>query len=244
MRKIGFFGSLLAIALLSACTLPMRFTEVKGSGDIVTESRRLVSFDTVEFNSIGTLIIEQGDTDSLDITTDKNIMKYIRSDVREGKLILSTSDYVSLQPSKDDITYHLTVKDLSTIKASGLGNIEVKALKTGNLRVEINGTGILLIDDLQANTLDLEISGEAKAEIIGSVENQTVDISGTGTYHAGDLFSHSAEIKISGSGSVEVWAVDELNLNVSGIGELSYYGDPILNTDISGTGTMKSLGTK
>lgn len=243
MRKFGLWFSLLAVALLASCAFPMRITEVKGSGNLVTESRRITGINAVELSGIGTLIIEQGGTDALEITADENIMQYIRSDVSGGKLLLGTRDFINLLPSRE-ITYRLTVRDLSAVETSGVGNIEIKSLRTDHLWVEISGSGTLKISDLQADTFDLDISGMGTAETSGSVAKQSIDISGSGSYHAGNLQSRSADIKISGSGSAVVWAQEELNLDISGMGGLSYYGEPVLNTDISGMGNLKSLGNK
>lgn len=243
MRRFGLWFSLLTVALLVSCAFPTRITEVKGSGNLVTESRRITGINAVDLSGIGTLIIEQGDTDALEITADENIMQYIRSDVSGGKLALGTREFINLLPSRE-ITYRLTVRDLSAVEASGVGNIEIKSLRTDRLWVEISGSGSLKMGDLQADAFNLEISGMGTAEVSGSVEEQSIDISGTGGYHAGNLQSQKADIKISGSGSAVVWAQEELNLDISGMGDLSYYGEPVLNTDISGMGNLKSLGKK
>lgn len=243
MRKIDLISSLLAIALLSACAFPMRITEVRGSGSLVTETRRVSGFDAVELSGIGTLIIEQGSAEALEITADENIMPYLRSEVVGANLQLGTDEFINLLPSSD-ITYHLTVKNLTTIETSGLGNIEMESLDTDQLKLAISGSGTMKIGDLSAKMLSLEISGMGDVYLSGEVEDQRIKISGTGNYQAGDLFSRTAVIDISGSGSAEIWAADNLDLDISGMGDLSYYGEPILNTDISGMGNIKSLGVK
>ena len=243
MRKIILISSLLAIALLSACAFPMRITEVRGSGNLITESRRVSGFETVELSGNGTLIIEQSDVESLEITADENIMPYLRSEVVGGNLQLGTDEFINLLPSSD-ITYRLTVKNLSAIETSGMGQVEVESLDTDQLELAISGSGTMKIGDLSAKSLSLDISGMGDVYLSGVVEDQRIKISGTGNYQAGDLFSLTAAIDISGSGSAQVWVADNLDLDISGMGDLSYYGEPILNTDISGMGNIKSLGAK
>ena len=243
MRKIGLISSLLAIILLSACAFPMRFTEIKGSGNLVTETRRITPIDAVELSGVGTLIIEQGITDSLEITADENILKYIRSDVEGDTLKLGVKDLINILPSRD-ITYHLTVKDLSSVETSGMGNIEIDSLNASQLWLKISGTGKVTISNLQAQSFDLEISGMGDARVAGKVDSQSIQISGTGNYRAEALSSREADIKISGTGHALIWVMDSLNLDLSGTGDLAYYGEPVLNTSISGAGTLRSLGTK
>ncbi len=263
MRKITILGILLEAILLSACGLPLQYTEVHGSGQLKTETRQIASFDSVDFQNFGTLIVEQGDRESLEITAEDNVLKYLQSKVTGNNLTLGVKDYVHLVTTRD-IVYHLTVKNLKALNTSGIGNVEIGALQTANLRLgisgsgsmtisslqtgpldlEISGSGSMEINDLQADSLDLKISGLGDVTLAGEVQEQNVQISGSGSYEAGDLLSRTARIGISGSGSAVVWAEDTLDLDLSGNGNLSYYGEPVLNMQMSGMGQVQSLGMK
>ena len=242
MKKASTILSLLFVLLLSSCGLPVRLTEVRGSGNIQTETRRVSGFQSVDLNGIGTLNIVQGDKESLEITTDDNLLEYIQSEVSGKNLRLGIKDYVNLQPT-DDVVYQLTVIDLNSVETSGLGDVQIQSLGTGDLQLGISGAGNINIGDLTADTLALGISGLGNVELAGRVSDQKIKISGAGNYKAGDLFSRVADIKISGTGSAKVWAADKLNVDLSGMGSVDYYGDPILNMDISGMGKVNSLGS-
>ena len=243
MRKYTVLISLLAVALLSACGLPMRFTEVHGSGKLETEERRISGITSVELSGIGTLIIEQGDEEKLEITAEDNLMKYLETKTVGSNLSLGIQEFVDIHPT-EDIIFHLSIKDLSGIETSGLGNVEVSKLETDDLWLEISGTGSMVIEDLQADSLDLEISGMGDVDLSGSVDYQDIEISGTGSYSAGNLFSDRTDIEISGTGDALVWTAKSLNLDMSGMGSLEYYGEPKISSDISGMGSLQSLGNK
>ncbi len=243
MRKLKAFLILTLTVLTSGCIFPVRYTRVLGSGEIITETRPIPGFTVVELNGIGTLVIEQGSKESLEVTAEDNIIKYLKSDVYGRNLRLSVDDFVSIDPT-EEIIFHLTVKNLERIELSGLGNIEIEALKTPNLNLEICGAGSANIRDLQADSLNLDISGLGNVEIGGSVEDQQIELSGAGNYDAGDLESNKAGIEISGTGKAVLWVENELDVVLSGIGNLQYYGSPNLSTEISGMGTVKSLGEK
>jgi len=243
MRKLKVFYILTLSVLISGCIFPVRYTRVLGSGEIVTETRHISGFTTVELSGIGTLIIEQGGKESLEITAEENILKYLKSDINGRNLRLGVDDFVSIEPTKE-IIYHLTVKKLETIEISGLGNIEIKTLETSGLDFKISGSGNAYIGNLQAESLNLQISGLGNIEIGGSVEDQRIELSGAGNYNAKDLKSSKARIEISGTGKATVWVENELDVELSGMGNLQYYGSPILSTEISGMGTVKSLGDK
>jgi hypothetical protein len=243
MRKLKVFYILVLSILVSGCIFPVRYTRVLGSGEVISEIRRVSGFTAVELSGIGTLIIEQGNKESLKITAEDNILKYLNSDVYGRNLRLGMEDFVNIEPTKE-IIYHLTVKNLEKIEISGLGNIEIEALETSKLDFEISGSGNAYIGNLQADSLKLEVSGLGNVEIGGSVANQRIKLSGAGNYDAEDLKSSKAKIEISGTGKAAMWVENELDIELSGMGNLQYYGSPILSTEISGIGTVKSLGEK
>jgi hypothetical protein len=243
MKKATIIASLLLVLMLSSCGLPVRLTEVRGSGNIQTETRYVSGFQSVELSGIGTLNIVQGDKESLEITTDDNLLEYIQSEVSGRRLMLGTQEYINLQPT-NDVVYQLTVTDLNSVVTSGLGDVRMSSLETGDLQLVISGAGNITIDDLTADNVDLGISGLGNVELSGRISQQDVKISGAGNYKAKDLFSRVANIKISGTGSSTVWAADKLTVELSGMGSVDYYGDPILNMDISGMGKVNSLGSR
>lgn len=243
MRKLKALFVLTLTVLTSGCIFPVRYTRVLGSGEIISETRPISRFTAVELNGIGTLIIEQGSKESLEVTAEDNIIKYLKSDVYGRNLRLSVDDFVSIDPT-EEIIFHLTVKNLERIEISGLGNIEIEALETQNLDLEISGAGSANIRDLQADSLNLDISGLGNVEIGGSVEDQRIELSGAGNYNADGLESNKARIEISGTGKAVLWVKNELDVDLSGMGNLQYYGSPNLSTEVSGVGTVKSLGEK
>lgn len=229
--------------VLASCGFPVRYTTVRGSGNVITQNRRVSGFDKVELSGVGTLIIEQGTTESLEITAQENLMPYLKSRVMGGKLNLGVEDFVNIQPTAD-IVYRLQVIDLSSIETSGLGDVESASLAANSLRVQISGSGKVTIENLQARELKIEVSGLGDIRLTGSVVEQRVELSGAGTYNAGELESKSADISISGSGNAVIWAKEKLNTEISGMGTVEYYGSPVIDSEISGAGKLISAGEK
>lgn len=241
-KKIISLFALASLALAS-CGFPVRYTTVRGTGNVITETRRVVRFDQVELSGIGTLIIEQGSTESLEISAEENLMPYLESRVSGSTLYLGIDQFVTLQPT-EDIVYRLTVIDLKAVDISGLGNVELADLETSQLRIEVSGSSAFKIGNLQAKKLDVEVSGMGDITIVGRVDEQRVELSGAGTYMAGELETNSTKISISGSGNAAVWAKEDLNAEISGMGTVEYYGSPVINSEISGAGKLVSAGEK
>ena len=229
----------IAVLILSACAV----TTVRGSGKVVTEEREVSGFEGVTLSGIGKVIITQGDEESLAIETDDNLMRYIESEVRDGRLELRIAED-TIPISSRPIIYRVSVIDLTTLDSSGVGSFEVDALDTDRLQVTLSGAGDIDIDSLSAADLDVRASGAGNLKISGVVETQELDLSGVGGYTATDLKSQTAAVRISGAGSAVVWVLDTLDVEISGAGNVEYYGSPSVDQDISGAGRVTSRGDK
>jgi len=191
---------------------------VAGSGKIVTEPRTVSDFSSVALSGSGQVIVEQTGTESLTVTTDDNLLPYIKTEVRNGTLELGFKDpMTNVDPTKD-IVFKLTVKKLEGLEISGSGKADVKGLDQDHLQVRISGSGDVRGQGI-ANDLELRISG-------------------SGSYQGEELKSKQATVGVSGSGSATVSASDALNANVSGSGSVAYVGDPRVTQSVSGSGSV------
>jgi len=244
MKKFRFGILILLLSLgISACGFPIRYTQIRGNGNIDSEARNVIGFNSIELSGIGTLVIEQGTEESLKVTAEENLMRYLRSDVQGATLKLGVEEFISLQPT-EDIIYRLSVKNLQDIETSGLGKVEIDNLETERLEIEISGSGKIMIGNLIGEHLVIEISGLGDVKVSGEVEDQRVQLSGAGSYDAANLRSTSADLDISGTSTAELWATKTLNVDLSGAGTVSYFGDPKVRSEMSGLGEIKSLGEK
>jgi len=75
-------------ALSSACALEV----VAGSGKVVTEPRTVSGFSRVSLSGSGQVFIDRTGAESVTVTTDDNLLPYIRTEVRDGTLELGFND--------------------------------------------------------------------------------------------------------------------------------------------------------
>lgn len=252
-RFTKIFIILMVIATVTtACAVPFRPRLIKGSGNIIVEDRKVSGFDKILVTGVGKVIITQGDSESLSIETDDNLMEYIETKVNGNTLEIGFKDDIgfssnggqaALDPS-DGFTFRVSVIDLEAILLSGAAKFEVEKLKTDQLRINLSGAGDVTVSDLNANLLDVVVSGAGDIELIGKVEVQNVLLSGFGRYQAFDLESQEADVTISGAGGADVWVTEKLALTISGAGDVNYYGSPTVTPDISGLGRIQSQGEK
>ena len=236
---------------------------VVGSGVLVNQQIDVSNFDRVTLEAFGTVFIEQGQTESLSVQTDENIIPLLDVRVQGSELILGIKKGVEVNPSQS-ITYNLTVQHLNNITLAGSGTFHVGSLKSGDLTVSIpgsgdvnvekvaaeslslklNGSGNITLKDVHAKTIDTSLRGSGDIKLDGKTDAETIAVSGSGNYLAGNLQSTAADISIPGSGNITVWVEDTLHIHISGSGNISYYGDPVIDQNQSGSGDLTSLGEK
>lgn len=215
------------------------------------ETRPVENFDKIKFKDFGTLILTQGEEESLTIEADEKLLSELIAEVRQGTLVLGFDDdwfsrfgkIISsvLNSSENNMTYTLTFVNLEKISLSGKCNLVCDSLKTNDLKLSVSGVGDLKIAHLDCNSLDVNISGRGEFSASGRADQQIVRISGSGEYEAPYLASQSLKIVISGQGNATVRVKENLDITISGLGQVNYYGRPKLRQVISGMGKSKRL---
>jgi len=235
----------ITVLVLGACRLPF-VDVVRGSGDLVSEAREVSGFSEVRLDGAGRLRITQGESESLEIEAEDNVIEELTAEVRGQTLVLGFQDQpwrTTVIPTRG-ITYTLTVTDLTKVTFNGAGDLEMESLDTSALELVINGASQIELDELLADSLSVQISGTGTIDIGGQVSTQVVSIDGAGNYDAGDLQTSSTEIGINGLGNGTVWATESLNISIDGGGTVNYYGSPNVTQEINGLGDINNRGEK
>jgi len=214
MRKIELLLTIFLLVITGSCNSH----GVRGSGNVVTESRSVAGFNSVKLKGTGQVMIEENGSESLTITADDNLMPYLTTEINGSQLVLGTKDNTNLNPSKD-IIYKLAVKDLNAIEMGGVGSVDAKGIRTEKLKVVLGGSG--------------SISAS------GTAGEQEIMLAGEGNYHGKDLQSKAASISIMGTGDAVLNASEKLDANIMGSGSIKYVGDPVVTQHILGSGSIQ-----
>ncbi|MDH4138193.1 MAG: DUF2807 domain-containing protein, partial [Anaerolineae bacterium] len=167
---------------------------IGGSGNVVTEDRPVSNFNRVSLTGVGGVIITQGEEESLTVRADDNIMRYIKTEVENGTLILGFTNEVKnkhIRPSKT-IKFNLSVRDVTGLDISGAGDVNVASLDTDRLEIVVGGAGDVSISSLTAEELVVHLNGAGNVELAGQVAEQNIEINGFGAYQAAKLESQTA----------------------------------------------------
>lgn len=235
IRMVFSFG--LIMLLMTACNV------VRGSGDVISETRSVSGFDKVSLSGQGEIILTQGETESLEIEAEDNIVAVIETEVRGNTLHIGPRNNTQIRPT-EPVRFYLSAEEITGLEVSGSGAITVDALETDSLSIEVSGSGDINIGNLSTDDLALDISGSGDVEIEGQASSQVIRISGSGKYEAADLESAEADVEVNGSGEANLWVTETLTIDISGSGTVNYYGSPIVSQDVSGSGEINGLGDR
>jgi hypothetical protein len=218
------------------------------------EIRHIESFTKISFKDYGTLVLTQGEQESLTVEADEKVLPELITEVRSGKLVLGfDEDWLKrlgkiissvFDREQHQITYYLTCVNLESISVSGNCKLECESLETPTLGLHVSGYGDLSFGYLSCDSLNVHISGRGEFKGSGRADEQKVFISGSGEYKAADLTSQKTKVAISGQGNADLHVEEDLNITISGLGQVNYHGRPKLRQVISGLGKSRRLDDK
>ncbi len=218
----------------------------RGSGVIVSETRAVPAFDGVKIDYPAVVTIRQGDTPSVAVEADDNLLPQLNTRVVDGTLQIEAAgiDWSRRVTPSREVRINLTVKDLGRIDLSSAGSVQVDGLNAVALNVSVSGAGSVTLSHLTAQSLTIDLSGAGSVAADGTAQSINLNLSGLGSFDGGGLEAQNGKIDISGLGSATVWVKLGLTADISGTGSVSYYGSPQVTKDVSGLGSVRKLGDK
>jgi hypothetical protein len=241
MRRFitGAAALLAALVIVAACSAPGATV----SGAIGAEARPVSGVTHVHLDGGGSLIVTQGGAEALTIEAAADLLPWLATDVRDGRLTIERRDWWgwlnAFRPARP-ITYRLTVKQLNAVGLSGAGAMRASAIRTDRLTLDLSGAGSATIDDLTADELGVTIAGAGRFTGSGAVARQQVSISGAGHYDGAGLQAEAATVTMSGAGLATVRASEALNVEISGASNVTYLGAPkAIALRVSGSGSVR-----
>jgi len=239
---VGFIG--FGISVTSSGIFKNLFVIEVGSGNVISETRDVSYFNEVDLRHTGNIYVTQGESNSLTIEAEDNIIPLLITAIYDNKLLISKDAVkVTWINNTKPINIYITMKDINNLKinTSAKGNIISKSLITSDdLKLTINGSGYIIVET-NTNNLETNINGSGSVLLIGEATNHIFNLSGSGDLAAVELLTENTNISISGSGNAKVNTSTKLNVKISGSGDILYTGNPKISKTISGSGSVKQI---
>ncbi|SIR01748.1 head GIN domain-containing protein [Maribacter ulvicola] len=214
---------------------------IKGNGNNVTIERSTGDYYGVAVSGWFDVDLVSGNEGELTLKGEENLLEYIITEVKDGKLIIKTKKGVNLKSSNWKSGIHITVpvESISYIAMSGSGDIVGKTkIKADQFSTAMSGSGDITLD-IDSNSISASMSGSGDISLSGRTTDFEATISGSGDIEAYDLEADNVEATVSGSADIQVTAKKSIKARVSGSGDISYKGNPEkVNTKTSGSGDI------
>lgn len=207
-----------AVKLLTFAALSLggcHLSGIKGNGKIVTETRPVQEFTSVEAEGAFDIQWVPGPA-SCTIKTDENLLRHVETSMSGSKLRLEWNGH--LRPTR---------------------GMKVKLSSASMNAARLTGAVRLTATRLAGKGFYLDGTGATRVTADGAVDELMATMSGASKLDAESLQVRTAELSISGAGKAEVSASEVLKVAISGAGKVTYNGNPTLEKYISGAGSVR-----
>lgn len=216
MKKIGivvfavaiiigiFFSSLFSFGRATQKIFNFSFNSgVNGSGNIVTQTRDVSDFTSIDVSSVFEVEIVAQKDFSVEVDADDNLQEFITTTVRRGVLKIESEKRIN---SKSPIRIRISAPNIERIESSGASKIN--------------------ITELNNSSLDIDTSGVSHIKIEGQTARLKIDVSGAGNIDAANLTAENATVDASGASHVTVNVTNTIRSEASGASSVTYTGNP------------------
>ncbi len=216
-------STLLASAALlfstSACAA------IHGSGVIRAEARPVTAFSELEVSGGLEVTVRRGDTPSVRVEADDNLLPLVRTEVKGDRLVVRTTAREGLSPTRP-IQVAVTVPRLKALAASGGVELDLEAPTEPRFSVEASGGVELRALSLDVETLTVSASGGVQLELAGRAGQAVWDASGGVDVKAPKLLARTVTLDASGGCELDLSASEAVTGDVSGGVDVTIHGDP------------------
>jgi hypothetical protein len=219
--------------LVSSCNIC-----IEGTGPEKEVTVDLEAFTELEVDVNADVLVRMGETPSLTISAQENLLDIITTEVTSQRLTIEADPCVSsAYPIKIDVVTNA----LNSVHINGSADVTIlDEIYADEVDIKINGSGNVTAD-VFTNDLSIKINGSGDVMLSGAAESAGIGINGSGDVKAMDLQAYEANVKVNGSGNTRINVLNSLRVNVKGSGDVKYSGNPSVKTSITGSGSVTKI---
>lgn len=192
----------LALSAATLCAFGVAY-----AGDEVSKSYDYTGFDKITISGVYQIDVTVGSSFSIDLSGPENEMARAEVKLRGHSLDLGQRRrHRGEKRNRDGIRATISLPSLSGLDVSGVVDGDITGVDADHLEIDISGVG------------DIDVSGSCKS--------LDAHVSGVGELDASDLECRVVTVKVSGVGDAKVYASESVDATVSGMGDITVYGSP------------------
>jgi hypothetical protein len=255
-----------AFPLISACCA-LVLASLDAGAETVARAYGIQNITELEVGSASKLVLVQGNSDTLRVEGEPEVIQRVKVDQEGQRLTLSMKDHANGGSGflslfkRNTPTFYLQLKNLDSLKLHGASeahvgrwtgkslavhlhgasDLEFTQLALENLQMEIGGASNLTMKDLSAGISSFRIGGASDAKVAGQSRFLKVDAGGASNYYGKSLKANQAELKASGASDIDAHVTEQLKAEASGASDINYLGDPKTQINSSGASDIKAI---
>jgi hypothetical protein len=211
------FLAIASAALLSGMVLTgcgIRFDD----GPSVTETRAVEAFERLHVSGSPDVVVRTGDRTEVVVSGGRKRVDDVSIDVRDGTLEIDEDSHATLTLGDSELLVTVTTPRLRGVSVEGAGDVD--------------------LGDVDADRLDVAVTGAGDLTGRGRVRVLTAWVHGAGDVRLADLQADRARVDVSGAGDVDVTVRETLDVRVEGSGDVTHGGDPDVREQVDGAGDV------
>ena len=213
MKLLAAIVALVALVALVGC----------GGGERIIETRDVAPFSRLAVSDDVDVKVVPGEGRHVRVYAGEHVIDRVVTDSSGGVL-------------------EIDIRDRGIVIGSDpLGDVEVEVQASALEGVEIDGSGDILLEDLDAQELELELDGAADLDASGTVDRLTATIGDAGNANLLDLRVREARVTVDDAADADLNVSDELDVSVQDAGDVSYLGDPRVRSEVSDAGEIRRI---
>ncbi len=126
----------------------------------------------------------------------------------------------------EPVTITLSTYDIKTINHSGAGTVSLDRLGGSQSKVRLSGFGVLTINDVDSDMLDIAMNGGGQIVIAGQANKARISLLGSSIFDGSQLTVETLDLTHRGPASSHVFVEKEANISNSGTGKIRIDGRP------------------
>lgn len=235
----------LSIALFSAVVFSScRYVtgkRIKGSGNVITQTRTFSGFTGVDVSNAIELFVKQDSVFSTKVEADDNLQQYIIIEQDGSTLRIKQQNNTNLDAT-GKIKVYVTAPLFKSLDASGACYIKSENVLTSTDAIDMDVSGASNAElELKAPKVSAEMTGASSLKLKGQTKDLYIE--GAGASHAKcfELLSENANVDVAGASSAEIFASVKLKADASGASDVRYKGNMEVSQSTSGAGSVKKV---
>ncbi len=175
----------------------------------------------------------QEDVEDLEVDIDGNTLKVYYKDRNWG---------FNWGKNRKRVKIVITMPRLANAEFSGACKVDVEGFSNEEqMNLVFTGASKGQLTQINADKLNLELSGASKLNVSGRAGKLNVDASGASHLEGSNLMARDTDVEASGASHVSIQSQKTLRVEASGASKVSYRGVPNISKDLSGAASINQV---